>query len=71
MKEFESARKIYNKIDLSLNDKKIPRYKLARKLGIANSTFSDYMKKLKNGKFIPLIVLINIQDKLKIKLVNF
>ena len=71
MQEFENARIMYNKIDLSLNDKKIPRYKFAKSIGIPNSTFSDYMKNLKSGKFIPLKILIRIQEDLKINLVKF
>lgn len=64
------AIEMYKKINSKIEEIKVPYCKVAKDLKMSHQNFSDQMKNLKDGKFIKLKTLLNLQEYLQIKLIE-
>ena len=64
----EITQKIYSKIIFSIRDKKMTQKKVSEIIEMKPQTFSDYLIKLKDGKFPSVETLKKLQDALEIDL---
>ena len=70
MYEKKYAIEMYKKINGRIEEKKVPYCKVAKDLKMSHQNFSDQMKNLKDGKFIKLRTLLNLQEYLQINLIE-